>query len=270
MFNQNEEKAEVKWINVGGLNLHSLYIPHSLPKNALPIVLICGLGISNRYMIPAAIELAEKFNVSCPDLPGFGKSDKPDQALNISGLAVALDAFLQESKISRATIVGHSFGCQIGIEFALRFPEKVERLVLAAPSGDPCVNSAFSYFGRLMFDSFLEPFSLIPIAISDYFRAGLIRGFRTFQFALEDHPEDKLPQIDIPTLVIRGAKDPIVSADWVKQITRLLPHSHLVTIEDAAHAVNYNSPKAFTKVICEFVQGELFLKRTLFETKPIK
>jgi pimeloyl-ACP methyl ester carboxylesterase len=260
MFNQNYEKLEVKWIDVGGLNLHSLYVPHSLSKNALPIVLVCGLGISSRYMIPAAIELAEKFNVSCPDLPGFGKSAKPARTLNIPALADALDAFLQESRISRATIVGHSFGCQIAVEFALRYPEKLERLVLAAPSGDPCVNSALSYFGKLMQDAFLEPVSLIPVAIRDYFRAGLIRGFRTFQFALEDHLEDKLPQIDIPTLVIRGAKDPIVSADWVMQITRILPHSNLVTIEDAAHAVNYNSPKAFTKVICEFVEGELFLK----------
>lgn len=245
---------------MGGLNLHSIYIHHDSSKNILPIILVCGLGVSNRYMIPAAIELAENFNVFCPDLPGFGKSDKPARTLNIPGLADALDAFLQESKISRATIVGHSFGCQIAVEFALRYPEKLERLVLAAPSGDPCVNSAFSYFGRLILDAFLEPVSLIPIAIRDYFRAGLIRGFRTFKFALEDRPEDKLSRIDIPTLVIRGAKDPIVSRDWVKQVTRLLPHSKMVTIVDAAHAVNYNSPKAFTDVIGEFVQGELFLK----------
>ncbi len=260
MFNQNYEKLRVKWINVDGLNLHSLYVPHDLSKNALPIVLVCGLGVSNRYMIPAIIELAEKFNVYCPDLPGFGKSAKPTQPLNISELAGALAAFLHESKISRATIVGHSFGCQIAVEFALRYPEKLERLVLAAPSGDPFVNSAFSYFGKLVLDAFLEPVSLIPLAIRDYFRAGLIRGFRTFQFALEDRLVDKLPQIDIPTLVIRGAKDPIVSADWVMQVARLLQHGNLVTIEDAAHAVNYNSPKAFTEVICEFVKGELILK----------
>ncbi len=260
MFNQNYEKFGVKWTNVGGLNLHSLYVPNGLSENALPIVLVCGLGVSSRYMIPAAIELAEKFNVFCPDLPGFGKSSKPAQTFNIPELASALGAFLHESRINRATIVGHSFGCQIAIEFALRFPEKLERLVLAAPSGDPCLNSAFCYFGKLILDAFLEPFSLLPIAISDYFRAGLIRGFRTFQFALEDRIEEKLSQIDIPTLVIRGARDPIVSADWVKQITRLLPHGNLVTIEDAAHAVNYNSPKAFTEQICEFVQRELFLK----------
>lgn len=260
MFSQNHDRLGIKWINAGGLNLHSLYVPHNSSENALPIVLVCGLGVSSRYMIPAAIELAEEFNVSCPDLPGFGKSSKPARTLNIPELADALDAFLQESKISRATIVGHSFGCQIAVEFALRYPEKLERLVLAAPSGDPCVNSAFSYFGRLLLDAFIEPFSLIPIAIGDYFRAGLIRGFRTFQFALEDRLEDKLPQIDIPTLVVRGAKDPIVTAEWVRQITKLLPHSYLVTIEDAAHAVNYNSPKAFIQVICEFVRRELFLK----------
>ena len=128
--------------------------------------------------------------------------------------------------------------------------------ILSAPSAARCAaDGAFL---------FLKP-ALVCLIFASllvllFFRAGLIRGFQTFQFALEDRPEDKLPQIDIPTLVIRGAKDPIVSADWVKQVTRLLPHSNLVTIEDAAHAVNFNSPKAFTEVICEFVQGELFLK----------
>lgn len=256
MFDKIHEKPGVKWIKAGGLNMHSIYIPHGSSKNVLPIVLVCGLGISSRYMIPAAIELAANFAVSCPDLPGFGKSAKPPYTLNIPALADALNTFLEESEISRATIVGHSFGCQIAVEFARRYPEKLDRLVLAAPSGDPRVNSAFSYFGRLLLDAFREPFSLIPVAVSDYFRAGLIRGFRTFQFALEDHPEDKLPQIDVPTLVIRGAKDPIVSVEWVRQVTRILPRSNLVTIEDAAHAVNYNSPKEFARVIGEFVQGE--------------
>jgi pimeloyl-ACP methyl ester carboxylesterase len=258
MLNQNNEKVGVKWTTVGGVNFHSLHASNGSSENSLPIVLVCGLGVSSRYMIPAALELAEKYNVSCPDLPGFGKSSKPARTFNIPELATALDAFLHESGISRATIVGHSFGCQIAVEFALRFPEKLERLVLAAPSGDPRLNSSFSYFGKLMIDAFLEPFSLLPIAIGDYFRAGLIRGFRTFQFALADRIEEKLPRIDIPTLVIRGAKDPIVSAVWVRQMTTLLPHGNLVTIQDAAHAVNYNSPKAFTEQICEFVQRELF------------
>lgn len=205
-------------------------------------------------MIDAAIHLARNSDVYCPDLPGFGKSSKPARTLNVSELSDALSVFLQKSEIGRAVIVGHSFGCQIAADFALKNPAKLERLVLAAPSGDPSVNSAFRYFGRLALDAFREPFSLTPLAVRDYLSAGLIRGLRTFQFAMQDRVEDKLPHISAPTLVIRGSRDPIVSPQWATQVATLLPNAKLITIEKAAHAVNYNSPLEFARVIRKFIE----------------
>jgi pimeloyl-ACP methyl ester carboxylesterase len=205
-------------------------------------------------MMSAALEISRNSDVYCPDLPGFGKSSKPAHALNISELSAALSAFLRKNEIERGNYVGHSFGCQIAAEFALKNPEKIERLVLAAPSGDPSINSAFSYFGKLTLDAFREPFSMIPLAVRDYLTAGLLRGFRTFQYAMRDRIEDKLPLITAPTLVIRGSQDPIVSPQWAEQVARLLPNAKLITIEKAAHAVNYNSPQQFARVIQEFTE----------------
>ena len=245
---------ESRWHTVDGLKLHSLFAANRSSEKSVPVVLVCGLGVSSRYMIPAAMELANGFDVYCPDLPGFGKSSKPAHALNISQLSEALDGFLQANDLSRAVIVGHSFGCQIAAEFALRHSQKPERLVLAAPSGDPRVNSAFRYFGRLMLDTFLEPFSLIPLAVGDYLAAGLARGLRTVQFALEDRLEDKLQFIEMPALVLRGSSDPIVTSDWVRQAAGSLPDGKLLTIKGAAHAVNYNSPEQFARAIREFIE----------------
>lgn len=257
MLHQDKERLENRWLIIDGWRLHSLFAaPDSSQKKPVFIVLICGLSVSSRYMIPTVLELAEEFNVCCPELPGTGKSSKPTHTLNIPELAETLDAFLRKSEIDSAVIVGHSFGCQIAAEFALRYPHKIERLILAAPSGDPSVNSAFRYFSRLLFNALLEPFSLIPIAIRDYFKSGVRRGFRTFQFAIRDRVEEKLPNIEAPTLVIRGSRDPIVSHDWAEQMTRLLPKGELITIEGAAHAVNYNSPKQFASVIHKFIQSE--------------
>lgn len=209
-------------------------------------------------MIPAALELARERDVYCPDLPGFGKSSKPARALNVAELSGALTAFLQTSGIERATLVGHSFGCQIAAEFALENPEKLERLVLAAPSGDPRVNSLFRYLGRLALDAAREPLSLAPLAVRDYLKAGLVRGFRTFQFAVRDRIEDKLPRIATPSLVVRGLRDPIVSPDWAARAARLLPNAELATIESAAHAMNYSSPRKFARIIREFINRETF------------
>lgn len=254
MIHQDKERLEEKWFNVSGHSLHTLFVSSGSVKKSLPIVLICGLGVSSNYMIPTALELAKGAEIYCPDLPGFGQSSKPAHTLNISELSNSLTAFLKVVKIDRAVLIGHSFGCQIAAEFALRHPEKLERLVLAAPSGDPNIKSGFSYFGRLMLDAPREPFSLIPMAIRDYLTAGLTRGLRTFQFALQDCLEDKLHQIETQTLVVRGSRDPIVSEDWVWKVSKLLPQGKFVDIKGAAHAVNYNSADKFARVVEEFLE----------------
>lgn len=254
MIHQEKERLEEKWLKIGGQSLHALFVPNDSVKKSVPIVLVCGLGISSSYMIPTALELAKGTEIYCPDLPGFGQSSKPAHALNISELSNSLAAFMKVVKIERAVLIGHSFGCQIAAEFALQHPEKLERLVLAAPSGDPNIKSGFRYFGRLMLDAPREPFSLIPMAIRDYLTAGLIRGLRTFQFALQDRFEDKLHQIETPTLVVRGSRDPIVSEDWVRKVSKLLPQGKFINIKGAAHAVNYNSADKFARVVEEFLE----------------
>lgn len=258
--NQKDQRLRSKRVDIDGHNLHFLFAPGKSARKSSPVILICGLGVSSSYMMGATVEIARNSDVYCPDLPGFGKSSKPARTLNISELSDALSGFLQKNEIECATFVGHSFGCQIAAEFALKNPEKLERLVLAAPSGDPNINSAFSYFAKLALDAFREPFSLVPLAVRDYLTAGLIRGFRTFQFAMRDRVEDKLPLITAPTLVIRGSQDPIVSPQWAEQVARLLPNAKLITIEKAAHAVNYNSPQQFARVIQEFSEPGSSLK----------
>jgi 2-hydroxy-6-oxonona-2,4-dienedioate hydrolase len=255
-FIQNDQPLESRWSNVGGLRFHSLFAASRGAAKLPPVVLICGLGVSSSYMRGAALELSRHSDVYCPDLPGFGKSSKPRRALDISELSEALFAFLQKIRIENCVLVGHSFGCQIAAEFVLRHPQTPNRLVLAAPSGDPRINSAFVYLGKLALDAVREPASLTPLAVRDYLSAGLIRGFRTFQYAMRDRIEDKLPLIKTPTLIIRGANDPIVSPQWTAQVARLLPNAASATIKSAAHAVNYNSPKEFARLIREFAAPE--------------
>lgn len=252
MLYQERETVEDKWYNVEGLKMHTSFIAAGSVKKSLPIIMLSGLAISSSYMIPCARKLAADTDIYCPNLPGFGRSSDPDSVLNVSELSNVLNGFMLKSKIERAVIVGHSFGCQIAAEFALQFPEKLERLILAAPTGDAGKKSALRYFGELLLDVPREPVSLIPIAIRDYFRAGFIRAWKTLKFALRDCFEDKLPYIQAKTLIICGARDPIVSKEWAEKVTKLLPEGKLINIEGAAHAVNYNSPDEFASAIRNF------------------
>jgi pimeloyl-ACP methyl ester carboxylesterase len=108
---------------------------------------------------------------------------------------------------------------------------------------------------RLILDAPREPPSLIPIASSDYLRAGIARAARTLRYALADRVEEKLPLVRAPMLVVRGGRDPIVPQHWVEEATRLLPAARLEVIAQSAHAVNYDAPEELVRVMLPFLMN---------------
>jgi 2-hydroxy-6-oxonona-2,4-dienedioate hydrolase len=251
---QSAGKLESRWVVVNGLNMHALSAAVEAPERCTPVVFVHGLGVSGRYMVPTARKLMKDANVYVPDLPGFGRSSKPTHVFNIRELAETLSAWMQSVGLERAAFVGHSFGCQVVAELALRHPEKIASIVLAAPTVDPRARTTFSQLGCLIVNATREPLSLVPLVIRDYLRAGLMRAARTLQISLQDRVEDKLPRIEMPALVVRGSRDPIVPDRWATEVAGLLPQGKLVVIEGAAHALSYNSPEELGSLIREFLQ----------------
>jgi pimeloyl-ACP methyl ester carboxylesterase len=200
-------------------------------------------------MIPLAGLLASRCRVYAPDLPGFGRSDKPRRPLNITELADALAGWMKENELERATLLANSIGCQVVVELAIRRPELVGRIILVSPTVDRLARTIFRQFFRLLLDVPREPLMLLCIALFDYLRAGLGRAAQTFGYALQDRIEDKLPHVSQPTLVVRGERDPLVSQAWVEEVNRLLPESRLIVVPGAAHGVNYNSPEQLARIV---------------------
>ena len=203
-------------------------------------------------MRPAAERLARHAAVFAPDLPGFGRSAKPERALDVRELADALSRWMDASGIERPTLVGHSFGCHVVADLAARRPEAVSRVVLAAPMADPRSRTAARQIARLLIDAPREPLSLVAVVTSDYLRAGLVRAARTLRFALRYDLEDVLPRVSAPGLVVRGARDPLVPRWWAREAARLLPAGELRTVEGAAHAFNYSRPDEFARLVLDF------------------
>ena len=236
---------------VGNLRIHSLV---SITTDNRPsVVLVHGLGVSGRYMIPTALLLAPFCQVFIPDLPGFGQSSKPGRFLKITELADCLAAWMQVSGIDKATLLGNSIGCQVIADLAVRHPERIEQIVLVGPTVDPERRSIRQQLKRLLIDAPREPISLLPIAFSDYLKAGFRRVLRTFQDALRDRIEERLPQINVPALVVGGELDPIAPRRWIEEVSRLLPEGQHLIIAEAAHAVNYNSPKELARAVLSFI-----------------
>ena len=250
-----------KWTPVRklGITFHSrVWDATQNPHRREPIVLVAGLGVSSRYWLRLGSRLAERFRVIAPDLPGFGHTPATPQMKWQRGPTVReqadqLLAWLDASKIKRAVLCGHSTGCQVVIDLASRYPDRVERLILLGPTFPPGHRSLFDYVPRLLAGSWQESPSLTGLLIWEYLTAGVIRCIRQGLNEICDRPEDKLPAIETPTLVIRGCRDLMSPGWWSRQIVRALPHATLVEISRVGHAVQYSSPNATAETVTAFL-----------------
>ena len=220
------------------------------------IVLIHGLGVSSRYMVPIAGRLFPSFDVYAPDLPGFGRSGKPDHVFEITELAATLVSWMDDLDLTRVVALGNSFGCQVIAEIATLHPRRLERSILVGPTTDPHARTTPRQAGRLLRDIPWEPPSLLPLNLRDYVACGPARLWQTYRHALADPIEDKLPHMGLPTLVVRGERDPIVSQRWAEEAAALLPLGRLEVVSGAGHAVNYNSPAQLSALVAAFVTSE--------------
>jgi pimeloyl-ACP methyl ester carboxylesterase len=243
----------VRRTHIGGLTMHARVSVDPAPRDRLPVILVHGLGMSSRYMIPLAKHLAPHVRVYAPDLPGFGSSDKPHDVLTVRELANALADWMRAIGVERASLVGNSLGCEVLVELALAHPGCVERLVLQGPTPDPeargIVRQIVGFFAAAVF----ERWSLAWVALTDYARGGVRRYILTARSMIGNRIGEKLPRVVQPTLVVWGTRDYIVPYAFVTRIAGLLPRASLAVIPGAAHGINYSHPRELAAVLLPFL-----------------
>ncbi|HKY57294.1 MAG TPA: alpha/beta fold hydrolase, partial [Aeromicrobium sp.] len=99
------------------------------------LLLLHGLACDHTTWHPVINRLAENFTVIAPDFLGHGESDKPRADYSIGGYANGMRDLLTILGIDKVTVVGHSFGGGVAMQFAYQFPERTERLVLVSAGG---------------------------------------------------------------------------------------------------------------------------------------
>lgn len=247
---------ESRWLDVDGMQVHMRVSTSENPGDSVPIVLIHGLGVSGTYWLPTAELLSEHFRVFVPDLPGFGESHKPRHVPDLRELADMLVAWMDAVGIDRAALVGNSMGCQIAVNAILAHPDRVSRLVMQGPTIDPSARKAYRQLSRLFVDGLVEPPSLLPVVTRDYLKCGYQRIAGTLRHSLEDPIEENLPNIHVPALVVRGARDPIVPQRWAEDAARMLPLGRLIVMPTAAHAINFSHPVELARIIRDFLTAD--------------
>ena len=225
-------------------------------ETATPCVLLHGLAVSHRYLMPTA-RLLDSRSVYVPDLAGFGLSDKPSTVLDVGGHADTIAALLDTLGTPPAALLGNSFGCQIAVELALRRPDLVAALILVGPTTDPAAATARGQLGRLLRDLPHEDWRQTPILAADVRDAGPRRILRTLRYAVNDHIEAKLPALRVPTLLFRGSRDRIAPQAWLDRAAALIPGARTLTVDGAAHNVVTTAGPESAAAVTTFIDADV-------------
>jgi pimeloyl-ACP methyl ester carboxylesterase len=218
------------------------------------------------------------------DLPGFGASPMPRDPISISGYAALVDELLRSLGVSRAVVVGNSMGGFVGAEIAIRFGTWVERLVLVSAAGLTIeqqrglfhlarVTGRATAMGagwlasksdaiarrsrtrKALFSIVAAHAGRLPAPlVAEQLRGSGKPGFVGAMDALTSYPiRDRLASITAPTLVVWGAKDPLVPVRDAWEFGRLIPDARVVVYEDTGHVAMLERPAAFNALVAEFI-----------------
>ena len=244
-----------KWTRFDGFDVFYRESPAPVPAGPV-MVHLHGFGLSGRYLLPTAERLAAEFPTYVPDLPGFGRSTKKNASLDIPHLAYQATRFLDDRGVEKATFVGNSMGCPIIIQLAHRHPERIERAVLVSPAGGFFNRPLRRAIAQLATDAPREPTRMAGVAVPDYVRFGVPSTLHMFR-ALTQYPSlQRLLELRIPTLVVLGARDPLLPhAHRIDEVaSQTDSHVLVVMIEDAAHAINFSHPRELAHVVRLFME----------------
>jgi len=251
---ESRGRMRSKWVPVDGMRVHMRVPRERVSPCAVPVVLVHGAVIGSAYMVPLALELAPEFPVFAPDLPGHGESTAPEQPLELVEMADVLVRWLDAVGLERAAFVGHSLGSQIVAHVAARHPERVDRLVLIGPTTDRDARTSREQIARLARDGRREKASLWVLESEAYFRAGLRRSRAELRMSMDDRIEETLARVTVPTLVVRGADDPLVSQQWAEEVAQVARADRLIVVPEAGHAVHHSAPDVVAREIRPFLR----------------
>jgi pimeloyl-ACP methyl ester carboxylesterase len=184
----------------------------------------------------------------------------------VAQLHTYLDSFVQAPPYF---LVGSSMGGKVAVEYAVRYPEQVARLVLLCPSGLgdeeqlPIVEGVRRNDMRAMVDSVFYDARLVDRDLVRYYlerfgdrrwRLGLLR---TIRGTMGHSVRDLLPKVRQPALLITGQEDRIVDPEQAAAVAPLLPRGQLVCLPQCGHAPQMEKPKLVNRLVVEFLTRPL-------------
>ena len=229
--------------------------------------------------------LAPEHRVYVVDLVGSGRSDKPDVEYSLEHFARFINGFMMTVGVPGASLVGHSLGGAIALEYAFHFPEKLDKLVLVAGGGLGREASlrfrlaALPFIGEwltrpsrkgvasTLSERFQDPalisedliektyeLAVLPGAHDSYLSTVRTLGsFRGLHRELVRHIRDNLHTIRVPTLIVWGRQDQILPPAQARAAKTRITNAQLSILDSCGHLPQLECAEAFNALVSEFL-----------------
>jgi pimeloyl-ACP methyl ester carboxylesterase len=269
------------------IRLHGHRVSYRRAGSGPLLVLLHGIAGTSATWEAVIPRLSERNTVIAPDLLGHGESGKPQGDYSLGAYANAIRDLLEALEQERGTIVGHSLGGGVALQFAYQFPERCERLVLvssgglgrevhallraAALPGAEVVLSWLSVAGRRSVGRIVHALGNVGLRAS----ADLEETWRSFVSLAEpearraflhtvrsiiDLGGQRVTASDrlylaagLPMLIIWGEHDPLIPVSHGREAHAKLPGSRLEIFAGSGHFPHLDDPQRFAAVLLDFV-----------------
>ncbi len=241
-----------------------------------PLILLHGLfGMSDNW-VSLARKMADDFSVHVIDQRNHGRSGQHN-VFNYEAMVDDLLEFLETHEIESTYLLGHSMGGKTAMQFALDYPEKVDKLIVADISADE-YNHKHDLIIEAMLLVDLEKFSTrseVETELKKSIDSSRIRQFllknlywkdrsslgwkANLEVILENLPEifralDAPIPFNKPSLFLRGSESPYITQKHIPRIKKLFPKSRIETIEGASHWLHAEKPAEFYDYVTQFLK----------------
>ncbi len=275
---------------LGEAILHGHRVSYRTAGEGPVVLLIHGITGDSRQWNQIIPQLADRYTVLAPDLLGHGQSAKPRGDYSLGAYAVSLRDLLIVLGHRRATVVGHSLGGGIAMQFSYEYPVFCERLVLVdsgglGPEVHPLLRAATLPGAELLLPliahsrlrvvgDVIEP-ALGRLGLElGHDLAEMIRGYASLSDtearraflstvrAVIDLAGQRVSAIDrlylaqmIPTLIVWGRRDPLIPIEHAAVAHRGIAGSRLEIFDDAGHFPQLEQPVRFARVLIDFIES---------------
>jgi pimeloyl-ACP methyl ester carboxylesterase len=271
------------------LVLHGHRVIYRMAGSGPPVVLIHGMVNSSRHWEEVALRLADRYTVIAPDLIGHGDSATPRGDYSLGAHAAGIRDLLAAIGMDRATIVGHSLGGGVAMQFFYQFPGRTERLVLVSSGGlghevSPLLRSAALPGASAALWAVAHPrvvaslgaagarlqargvgtgvyLQAVARAIRPLSQPGAREAFlQTLRSVIDAKGQrvsarDRLYLLrDMPTLIVWGERDNTIPLEHGRWAHGAAPNSRFETLPRAAHFPHLEDPEGLAVVLRDFIE----------------